>query len=81
MKYIDLAAQARVHLRSQGISYDTRDAFFRDFMASSVLDALRAGERARALAVTVELLHTYGVEVQTSELEAAFVKEQTDATA
>jgi precorrin-2 dehydrogenase/sirohydrochlorin ferrochelatase len=79
--YIDLAAQARAHLRSQGINYDTRDAFFRDFMASSVLDALRAGEHARALAVTVELLHTYGVDVQTGELEAAFAKEQTDATA
>jgi precorrin-2 dehydrogenase / sirohydrochlorin ferrochelatase len=79
--YIDLAAQARVYLRREGISYDTRDEFFRDFMASSVLDALSAGERARALTVTVELLHSYGVEVQTSELGAAFVKEQADATA
>ena len=78
--YIDLAAQARVHLRQQGISYDTRDAFFRDFMASSVLEALSAGERVRALAVTADLLHAYGVDVQTSELEGAFVKEQADAT-
>lgn len=80
-EYIDLAAQARVHLRRQGISYDTRDKFFRDFMASAVLDALSAGERACALAVTAELLHIYGVEVQASELDAAFIKEQADATA
>lgn len=79
--YIDLAAQARVYLRCQGISYDTRDAFFGDFMASSVLEALDAGERERALALTVELLHTYGVEAQASDLAQAFGKEQTDATA
>ncbi|HXR64641.1 MAG TPA: bifunctional precorrin-2 dehydrogenase/sirohydrochlorin ferrochelatase [Ktedonobacteraceae bacterium] len=77
--YIDLAAQARVHLRRQGIAYDTRDEFFRDFMASSVLDALSAGEHERALTITVELLRAYGVEVQLSELDVAFVKEQADA--
>jgi precorrin-2 dehydrogenase/sirohydrochlorin ferrochelatase len=79
--YIDLAARARIYLRQQGVPYDTRDAFFHDFMASPVLEALRAGERARALTVTVELLRSYGVEVQESELTAAFVKEQSDATA
>lgn len=78
--YIDLAAQARVYLRQQGIAYDTRDAFFRDFMASPVLDALRAGERGRALELTGELLRTYGVNVQVSELDAAFEKEQVDVT-
>jgi precorrin-2 dehydrogenase / sirohydrochlorin ferrochelatase len=77
--YIDLAAQARVHLRCQGIAYDTRDEFFRDFMASPVLDALSAGEHERALTLTVELLRAYGVEVQISELDVAFVKEQADA--
>lgn len=77
--YIDLAAQARVHLRQQGIAYNTRDEFFRDFMAAPILDALSAGERARALALTVELLRVYGVEVQANELDVAFVKEQVDA--
>ena len=78
--YIDLADQARVHLRRQGIAYDTRDEFFRDFMASAVLDALSAGERSRALELTVELLHAYGVAVQAHELAGAFGKEQADAT-
>ncbi len=79
--YIDLAAQARGYLRRAGISYDTRDAFFHDFMASSVLEALSAGERARALAITVELLRGYGVTVQASDLAGAFGKEQADAAA
>lgn len=77
--YIDLAAQARGYLRQQGVAYETRDEFFRDFMASSVLDALSAGERERALLLTVELLRAYGVEVQASELGRAFVKEREDA--
>ncbi len=77
--YIDLAAQVRFHLRQQGLTYHVRDEFFRAFMASDVLNALIAGERARALALAVELLHTYGVEIQASALDAAFVKEQADA--
>ncbi|HEX7734240.1 MAG TPA: bifunctional precorrin-2 dehydrogenase/sirohydrochlorin ferrochelatase [Ktedonobacteraceae bacterium] len=77
--YIDLAAQARVYLRQQGIDYATRDAFFRDFMASDVLDALSAGERQRALALTCELLREYGIEIQAGDLAAAFAKEQADA--
>lgn len=79
--FIDLAAQARVYLRQQVISYDTRDEFFRDFMASPVLAALSAGERTRALALSVELLRAYGVEVQVSDLDAAFMKEQANAPA
>jgi precorrin-2 dehydrogenase/sirohydrochlorin ferrochelatase len=80
-EYIDLAAQARGYLRRAGISYDTRDAFFHDFMASPVLEALGAGERARALTITAALLRGYGVTVQASDLADAFGKEQTDAAA
>lgn len=77
--YIDLAALARAHLRQQGIPYDTRDEFFRDFMASPVLDLLGAGERMQALEVTAGLLNAYGVRVQASELAGEFAKEQVDA--
>lgn len=77
--YIDLAALARAHLRQQGIPYDTRDEFFRDFMASPALDLLGAGERMQALDVTAGLLNAYGVRVQASELAGEFAKEQVDA--
>lgn len=77
--YIDLAALARAHLRQQGIPYDTRDEFFRDFMASPALDLLGAGERMQALEVTAGLLNAYGVRVQASELAGEFAKEQVDA--
>lgn len=79
--YIDLAAQARVYLRRQGIAYDMRDAFFRDFMALPVLAALSAGEQERALAITVDLLRAYGIEVQSSDLDVFSGKEQGDAAA
>lgn len=77
--YIDLAALVRTYLRRQGVAYDTRDEFFRDFMASSVLDLLGSGETGRALAVSADLLVSYGVEVQASELAREFGKEQVDA--
>ena len=73
--YIDLAAQARTLLRRREISYDTRDAFFRDFMASPIVTLLGEGQIARAIDVTIELLRAYGVEAQASELEQAFTKE------
>jgi precorrin-2 dehydrogenase/sirohydrochlorin ferrochelatase len=76
--YIDLAAQARAHLRQQGVDYGTRDTFFRDFMASDVLDALSTGDRARSLVTTSELLRAYGVEIQPGDLATAFEKERTD---
>lgn len=73
--YIDLAAQARTLLRQQGVSYDTRDAFFRDFMASPILTLLGESERTRAIETTVELLHAYGVKACATELEQALTKE------
>jgi precorrin-2 dehydrogenase/sirohydrochlorin ferrochelatase len=77
--YIDLAAQARSYLRQREIAYETRDEFFRDFMASPILDALSAGERERALEITAELLMAYGIEVPVKELGSAFGKEQGNA--
>lgn len=73
--YVDLAALARTHLREQGVSYAVRDAFVQDFMDSSVLALLGSGDLTRALAVTAELLQTYGVEVQAGALEHQFTHE------
>lgn len=73
--YIDLAALARTHLRRQGVSYAVRDEFFREFMASSILVLLGAGEIAQALTSTGELLQAYGVEVTASQLEQEFIEE------
>ena len=78
--YIDLAALARTYLRQRGVSYATRDTFFQDFMNSPILTLLGAGEITRALDLTAELLHTYGVEVAVSELAHAFREEQGYAT-
>ncbi len=74
--YIDLAALARTYLRRQGVSYATRDAFFQDFMNSSILTLLGEGELGRALEITAELLRNYDVEVSASELERVFGEEQ-----
>jgi precorrin-2 dehydrogenase/sirohydrochlorin ferrochelatase len=74
--YIDLAALVRRYLRQQGVSYAVRDAFFADFMASSVLALLENGESGQALTVTAEILRAYGVEIQADELEREFLKGQ-----
>ena len=74
--YINLAALARAHLRRQGVSYAVRDEFFREFMASSILSLLDAGEIAQALTMISALLQSYGVEVSVSELEQEFMEEQ-----
>lgn len=74
--YIDLAALVRTYLRRQGVAYDTRDEFFKDFMASPVLDLLSSGETEQALEESAALLRAYGVVIQASELAREFVKEQ-----
>jgi precorrin-2 dehydrogenase/sirohydrochlorin ferrochelatase len=74
--YIDLAALVRARLRQAGVSYDARDEFFRDFMASPILAHLEAGETARALEIAAELLFISGVEVSTTELAQALTEEQ-----
>lgn len=74
--YIELAALARTYLRAQGVAYDTRDIFFRDFMDSPILALLNAGEITRALEATSELLRNYGVDAVTDKLEHVWREEQ-----
>lgn len=74
--YIDLAALARSYLRRAGVSYATRDAFFQDFMNSSILNLLEGRELSQALEQTTALLQTYRVPITASELARAFREEQ-----
>ena len=74
-EYIELAALARSYLRQHGVSYLRRDAFFQDFMASSVLANMGTGEVEQALTVTADLLRMYGVEVPLQELIDEFRKD------
>jgi precorrin-2 dehydrogenase/sirohydrochlorin ferrochelatase len=75
--YVDLAALARSYLRQQGISYETRDLFVQDFMASPVLALLETGQVELALTQTSELLSAYGVEVAVDLLKQAFPSDHT----
>ena len=70
--YVRLAALARTLLRTSGVSYEQRDAFFADFFASDVLAQLVKGNSAEALAVTADLLEKYGVADTTSALQKEF---------
>ncbi|WP_376796625.1 bifunctional precorrin-2 dehydrogenase/sirohydrochlorin ferrochelatase [Thermogemmatispora sp.] len=65
-----LAAEARALLRTQGVAYEQRDAFFQEFYRSAVLAHLEAGAEAEARALTAELLGKYGVTVPPSVGEA-----------
>ncbi|HLI71569.1 MAG TPA: bifunctional precorrin-2 dehydrogenase/sirohydrochlorin ferrochelatase [Ktedonobacteraceae bacterium] len=73
-EFIDLAALARAYLRRQGVSYEKRDEFFRDFMASSILELLSAGKVVPALEALAGLLGAYGIKVQAAELAREFVQ-------
>lgn len=79
--YIDLAELARAHLRRQGVSYATRDEFFREFMDSSILALLNADETAQALATIGALLRKYGIDITDHQLEQAFINTQQEAYA
>ena len=61
--YLRLAAVARAHMRKRGLSYDRRDAFFRDFFDSPVLDHLAEGDETRAFVSTSDLLGRYQLDV------------------
>ena len=65
-----LAAVVRGHLRKHGLSYAQRDDFFGDFFTSEVLKRLSDHNEAGALAVTVDLLHRYHVDVAAETLAA-----------
>ena len=68
--YIQLAAVVRAYMRNAGLSYDTRDTFFGDFFTSDILKLLIQGEKALALALTVELLRRYNVDISIASLTA-----------
>jgi precorrin-2 dehydrogenase/sirohydrochlorin ferrochelatase len=74
--YLRLATIARARLRSVGVSYEQRDAFFGAFFASDVLPRLVEGAYPQAVARTVELLQAYGVDVAASVLLAEFEEGQ-----
>jgi len=67
--YLHLAAIARVHLRGSGVSYEQRDVFWDDFVASDILARLERGDEAGAIVTTATLLRRYGVAVPTVTLE------------
>jgi len=70
--YLRLAALARTLLRSSGVSYQQRDAFFADFFASDVLPQLVQGNSAEAITITADLLRRYGVADPTGALKKGF---------
>jgi precorrin-2 dehydrogenase/sirohydrochlorin ferrochelatase len=68
--YMQLAAVVRAYMRNAGLSYDTRDTFFGDFFTSDILKLLTEGEETLALALTVELLRRYNIEISIASLTA-----------
>ena len=74
--YVHLAALARAHLRRNGVSYERRDDFFRDFFASEVLQWLTQGKRAQAAAITAAFLRKYGIDAPASALEVDLEMEE-----
>lgn len=66
--YLKLAAVVRGHLRKQNLSYTQRDDFFGDFFTSDVLKHLSDQNETEALAITVDLLHNYHVDVAAETL-------------
>ncbi|MFL5625357.1 MAG: bifunctional precorrin-2 dehydrogenase/sirohydrochlorin ferrochelatase [Ktedonobacteraceae bacterium] len=74
--YLQLATQARAHLRAHGVSYDRRDDFFGNFFTSDVLTCLVQGNKAQAAITTAALLQKFGIDVPASELEAALEEEK-----
>jgi precorrin-2 dehydrogenase/sirohydrochlorin ferrochelatase len=69
-RYLKLAAAVRGHLRKEGLSYEQRDDFFGDFFTSDVLHHLTEQHETEALAVTVDLLHHYDVNIAPETLAA-----------
>ena len=66
--FLRLAVVVRSYMRKRGLSYGQRDDFFGEFYESEVLELLALGQEAAALAVTVELLHQYNVDVSSATL-------------
>ncbi len=74
--YLKLAAVVRGHLRKQNLSYSQRDDFFGDFFTSDVLKHLSEQNEPEALAVAVDLLHNYHVDVAAETLAAELKEEE-----
>src|SRR5947209_868265 len=66
--YLRLASVARAHLRTNGVPYDRRDDFFKDYYASDVLHTLSEGNTTEAVALITALLQDYGIDVAASTL-------------
>lgn len=77
--YIDLAALARDYLRRAGVTYDTRDAFFKDFMDAPILTLLENSKFAQALESVADLLQAYHVPITREALARAVAEEQINA--
>ena len=78
--YLRLAALARTHLRKNGVSYERRDDFFRDFFTSRVLASLVEGNVTQATVITAALLQEYSIDVPANALEANIEEENDDVT-
>ncbi|HCF88013.1 MAG TPA: siroheme synthase [Ktedonobacter sp.] len=74
--YLRLASLARTHLRNNGVPYDRRDDFFKDYYASDVLHILSEGNTTEAIALIAALLQDYGIDVAVSALETALKQEK-----
>lgn len=66
--YLQIAAIARVNIKKAGLSYEERDNFFRDFVASDILDLLIKDDKVEALEHTVRLLHQHHVDISVSTI-------------
>ena len=66
--YLQIAAIARVNIKKYGLSYEERDNFFRDFVASDILDLLIKDDKVAALEHTVRLLHQHHVDISVSTI-------------
>lgn len=66
--YLRLAAIARAHLRTHGLSYERRDEFFGDYYHSNVLKHLEEGAETEAVNETSTLLRGYDVDLPASDL-------------
>jgi len=74
--YLRLAALARSYLRKNGVSYEQRDSFFKDFFASDALTQLIAGNTLQAAEITATLLHHYDIDVPATALQTGLEEEK-----
>lgn len=61
--YFQLAAIARAYIKSHGLSYQERDAFFGEFFNSGILEFLIDGNQVEALDTIVLLLQQHNIDI------------------